>query len=409
MSVFSRIVCIFLFFLSFICCASAETKQMLRQTDAYFSTVSMLVLYDDASETARFSETWTHVKSILAEIDEAVSLSHPDSDISRFNRLSCEERISISPVTAEILSTAFDVYRTTDGLYDPTVYPLVDLWGFSPRFNTNVYTPSMPYDRAYESGVLPLPDAKHIQALLPLIGLSGVSLIQEDGTWYLEKNTPSVILDGVTIHAQLDLGGIAKGYACDRVMEFLRERGYTMGHFVCGGSSMSILSRPTENGLAALTLGKPRPGKSSTAHYATVRVRDTTLSTSSDASHAHVYDGVRYCHIIDPRTGWPSATPCSGIQQGTASVTLLSQSAARSDAMTTALFLMPPQEACAFINRSLTHDRVVVSLFHAGFDTFEVITNIPEGGLTIDDPSYRIASSLEDGGVVRYTGAFFSP
>lgn len=403
-----RILCLCLLFIAFSRLGQAQIKQMVRQTDAYFSTVSMLILYDEADETARFSETWTEVKSILAQIDEAVSLSYPDSDVSRFNSLACGERIAISPITVDILSVAMSAYKTTGGLYDPTVYPLVDLWGFSPRFNRNVYKPVMPYDRAYENGVLPLPNPEDIAALLPLVGLSGIALTEENGIWYLQKNTPSVQLDDTLIHAQLDLGGIAKGYACDRVMDCLRECGYTMGHFVCGGSSMAILSRPTEDGLAALTIGKPRPGSSDSSHFATVRVRDLTLSTSSDASHAFMRDGVRYCHIIDPRTGWPAASGFNP-QRGAASVTLLAPSAALSDALTTALFLMPPQEACVFIHEYLADNRVITALYSADSDAIEVITNIPEGGMTIDDPSYCIASSLDESGFMRYTGTFFSP
>ena len=172
---------------------------------------------------------------------------------------------------------------------------------------------------------------------------------------------------------------------------------------------MVILSRPTEDGLYTLALGKPRPGQNRESSYASLRVRDVTLSTSSDATHAYVIDGIRYCHIIDPRTGWPVGTPEQGVQRGAASITLLSDRAAFSDAMSTALFLMPPQEAAAYAFWNLSDTQYVAVYYQGGTDTFEVVTNLPDGAVLFLDPAYRPASHVEADGMPRYTGAFFSP
>lgn len=385
-----------------------ELKRMSRQTTDYFSTVSMLILYVEPDETERFSQAWTDIKAMLSQIDQAVSLSRPDSDISRFNALACGESVAVSDITADILRTAMDVYVRTDGLYDPTVYPLVDLWGFSPRFNRNTYVPSMPYDRAYADSMLPLPDEAHIRALLPLVGLDGIRLYRQDGQWRLQKNTPSIQLEGVTIHAQMDLGGIAKGYACDRVKQYLDEHSLKKGHFVCGESSMAILARPTQDGLYDLTLGKPRPGSNDRSSYATLSVRDMTLSTSSDATHAYMIDGVRYCHIIDPRTGRPVNPPNDKEQRGAASITLLCGCAAFGDAMSTALFLMTPQEAAAYMSIQLRGDQAVAVYYRTGADTLEVMTTLPDEAMVYNDPAYLPASHMEENGLLCYTGAFFS-
>lgn len=389
------------------CHAHASPKLMSRQTDAYFSTVSALFLYDEPEQSDRFAAAWAKVKEILAEVEQSVSLSFPDSDISRFNALPCGGSVAISDMTAAILTTAMEVYAQTGGLYDPTVYPLVDLWGFSPRFNRNAYSPLMPYDRAFEDGRLPAPKDSDISALLPLVGLSGVRLYRDGDVWRLQKHTPSVVLGGAVIHAQLDLGGIAKGYACDAVRRFLLEQGYTMGHFVCGESSMSILSRPSGDGLYRLTMGKPRPGAADSPHYASIRIRDAALSTSSDSTHFRLYDGMRYSHIIDPRTGRPMNAPESGIQRGAASVSLLCESAAYGDAMSTALCLMSPQEAAAFISANLSGTPCVIAYAHSGAETLEVLTSTD--AFTLEDPSYLPASIIDEHGTLRYTGAFFAP
>jgi len=382
---------LFSLFFSLLCllaaapCACAQPTLMSRQTTDYFMTASALFLYDEEGGEQRFSETWALVKQTLAEVESAVSVSDPESDIARFNALSCGEEIEISPITTEILQIAKDVHALSGGLYDPTVFPLVDLWGFSPRFNRNAYRPVFPYDRAYENGSLPLPDRRHVEALLPLVGLDGIALREENGAFFLKKNIPAVGIDGVTVQAQLDLGGIAKGYACDRVLTLLRERGYTMGHFVCGGSSMALLERP--QGDYALTLHKPRAGQNAASHYATLRTRNVTLSTSSDTSHSFTRDGIVYCHIIDPRTGYPINMPDdSGAQRGVACTTLLGESAAYGDALTTVLCILGPDDAPDFL---LEHSlgTAVLAVYQSGEETLQVLTNAPDA-LTIDDPAY---------------------
>jgi len=378
-------------------CASAhQVKLMARQTDEYFMTASALFLYAEEDKAQHYQETWTLVKQTLGEIEQAVSVSIPESDVARFNALSCGEEIEITSLTADILKIAKDVHALSGGLYDPTVYPLVDLWGFSPRFNRNFYMPVMPYDRTYENGRLPLPDAQHVEALLPLVGLNGIELREENGKYYLKKNTPSVIIDGTVIHAQLDLGGIAKGYACDRVLDLLQSRGYTMGHFVCGGSSMALLSRPQGDGTYALTLHKPRPGQNTGTHFATLRTRDVTLSTSADYNHSFTSDGVIYCHIIDPRTGYPINMPDeSGIQQGIAAATLLFESAAYGDALTTVLCILGPQEASAFLDQ-IPQSTAVLALYRSGCDAYQVISNAVPDVLNIDDPAYHLITTQEN-------------
>ena len=368
--------------------ASAGTRMMTRQTDAYFSTVSMLCLYVEDGAEAEFERAWAQVKALLGEIERAVSVSEPESDIARFNALACGEEIAISPLTARLLDVAFEAYESTGGLYDPTVYPLVDLWGFSPRFNRNAYAPQMPYDRAYEDGRLPLPRAEDIDALLPLVGLDGIAMTRRDGQAYLRKETPPVEIDGTRIQAQLDLGGIAKGFACDLVIAMLRESGYAQGHFVCGGSSLAVMSRPTQDGLYELTIGKPRAGVSAQTHYATFCARDVGVSTSVDVSHSFELDGVTYCHVIDPRTGWPINMPGEdGAQAGLAAATLLGDSAALCDALTTALLVMGPQEAPRYLARA-GEERAVLVAFRDGADALQVLCGAGIERFALADEGY---------------------
>lgn len=117
----------------------------------------------------------------------------------------------MSSLTAQLFQIARAAYEDTDGAYDPTVYPLVDLWGFSPRFNRNTYQPTQPYDRAYVDGKLPLPDPVYIEALTRLVGMETIVLTGDEATgWRLEKNTPPVTAGGCTFQAQLDLAALPR-------------------------------------------------------------------------------------------------------------------------------------------------------------------------------------------------------
>jgi len=384
------------------------------QTIAYFSTVSSLILYDDFSDPAnilRFESVWDEVLVILEEIQNAVSLSVPSSDLARFNALAAGESLKISPVTAEICKIAKEAYNATDGLFDPTIYPLVDLWGFTPRFNTNQYAPTLPYDRNRTDTGFALPEGRYIEAFVKLVDFSKIHLSGDAQNGYaLTKLIQPVTVDGISYQAQLDFGGIAKGYAVDRVTRLLQDRGYAYGSFSCGGSSIALLKnaskRSLENGTYRFALGlrKPRNSVSTEDIYMSVATRDVRLSSSGDYDHSYVVDGIIYSHIIHPRTGYPMNTPVSGNQKGLAVLTLLSENAGYADAITTALCVMGFENALEFINDHPDIGQVITVLYHTERAFYEVVTNIPEPEFEILDPAYRLASHLDTGRKILYDG-----
>lgn len=368
--------------------AQAEGKAFQRQTMDYFSTVCMLTIYPE--DNADGQKIWREVKATLARIEQAVSVSDASSDVARFNALQFGEETAVGSDMAAMLKIAMQVHEQTDGLYDPTVYPLIDLWGFSPRFNGQVYVLSLPYDRAYVNGLLPLPEEKYIKAFRQLAQLRGVTLIERGGQFFLRKDIPPVTVDGVTYQAMLDLGGIAKGYACDCVRALLKEHGIERGVFICGESSITFLQSTAEDGCYRIELGKPRPGLGREACYASLRASGVSLSSSSDSRHAYVISGVRYCHLIDPRTGWPINRPDEdGVQQGVIAATIFGESAAYDDAMTTALCVMGKDGARAFMAAHPEVQTVIVCQEEDG-QTLNVYTNLPEGTLSMADDAYHL-------------------
>lgn len=322
-----------------------------KNTTAYFGTLSILCVFDDFSEYAgqqRMDTLWQDIKQMMGEVDATLSLSFEDSEVCRFNRLEYGQSMPVSPLTAEVFSKAREMYGTTGGLYNPTVFPLVDLWGFSARFINRKAEP-MPYDRPWQDGTRPLPDPAYINGFLQLVDMDGIQLTGDPETGYtLTKNIPPVEINGVTYQAQIDLGGIAKGYVVDRAVSMMLERGYTYGYFSCGGSSLGLLksagNKQKESGDPSFVLGvrAPREAADDSGIYAYIPLMNKSLSSSGDYESNYMIDGQVYCHIIDPFTGYPVNVNIGGTQAGICTVTLLSGSAVEDDALTTALCLMGP-------------------------------------------------------------------
>lgn len=371
-----------------------------KNTADYFGTLSSLRLYGDfenISTAAALEDTWQAVKDLLAEIEAAVAVDLPHSDVACFNACGFGESVPIGPHTAAILTAARQVYNDTEGAYDPTVYPLVDLWGFTPRFTSGAYDPVLPYDREWENGALPLPDNAYIDAFCQLADFSGVTLSgSEEEGYTLTKNIPPVTVDGTEYQAQMDLGGIAKGYAVDKVLELLREEGWLYGYFSCGSSSMGFLEKPAgpEEGVPfRLGVRKPRQTEAEDTAYLTLDIADTCLSSSGDYEHSYHADGVLYCHIIDPRTGWPVNTPVAeGPQQGLTTVTALGGSAAYNDGLTTALCIMGPERAWTYVKEHLPDQKVILVSYRADRQIYPVLTNLEEGAFSLPDPAYVLTT-----------------
>ena len=391
---------------------TAKTKV----ASGYFATVSRLCVYDDFSQpqaSEKFEELWRQVKDILSRIEKLVSVSVPDSEIARFNQLAYGEAVPVSAETAALVELARQMRDKTCGYYDPTVYPLVDLWGFSPRF-TYGGEALTPYDRERAGSALPAPDPRYIQAFKALVGMEGIVLEADgEGGYLLRKQTPPVTVDGVAYQAQLDLGGIAKGYACDLVTKLMEEAGYEYGFFSCGSSSISLLKNGSASAREAgddafqLEVRKPRKTQSSASAYARVRLAGQSLSSSGDYGGTYLLDGDVCCHIINPFSGYPLNVPSDGVQRGVCTVTLLSGSAAEDDAYTTALCLMGPQGALDFLNAKLPERDWLMVLYRADKSSYQVLTNLDDSRLTILDEAYVLSSRVDGQGRAVYTGDWF--
>lgn len=297
-----RIVCLLLAMLaalSLTACGRGEEpeKQELFAMDTYMS----LIAYGDGARDA-LAAAAREINRLERELSRTVSTS----DVYQLN---AGGSASVSDETAALLTAAVEYSEKTGGLFDVTIAPLVTLWGIttdSPR----------------------VPSQGEIDALLPLVGSDHIHL---DG-------------DTVTLDTgcAVDLGGIAKGYASDRVAEILRQNAVTGAAVSLGGNVYVCGQKPDGTGWSVAV----QDPKNTDSYALTLELTDTFAVTSGGYQRFFTgEDGTVYQHILDPRTGRPAETDLL-------SVTVIAQNGTMADAYSTALYVMGEQAACDFWRQS---------------------------------------------------------
>lgn len=250
------------------------------------------------------------LKAVLDEeldrINALMSTYRPDSELSRFNRAPVGEWFDVHPDTLEVVELAGELSTLSDGSFDVTVGPLVNLWGFGP----DPATDEVPPDDA-------------IEAALARVGFDKLSV----GDGQLRRDADIYV----------DLSAIAKGYAVDRLATLLDAHGYEDYLVEVGGElrARGMSARGTPWRIAI-----ERPDVAQRVPFTAIEVRDMALATSGDYRNYFEVDGQRYSHTIDPSTGRP-------IGHNLASVTVLAPTAALADGMATAINVMGAERGLA--------------------------------------------------------------
>ena len=259
------------------------------------------------------------IKSVfddMKRIDRLMSTWKEDTEISLVNREGSKHPVKISPELFRLLEVSVQYSELTGGAFDITYASVGYLYDF-------------------KKGVHP--DQKAIDQALPGINWRHMVLDAKKTTVFFTR--PGM---------RIDLGGIAKGYSVDRGIEILQKQGITRAMVNAGGDTRIIGDR----------FGKPWVvGVRDPDHEGKVFLRlplsDTAFSTSGDYERYFDEDGKRFHHIIDPKTG-DSARKVR-------SVTVISGTATRTDALTKSVFIMGPEEGIAFINTLPDVDAVAVA------------------------------------------------
>ncbi len=264
-------------------------------------TYMTFTVYDDNAEDA--GAALACAQEEINALEALIAVTDAQSDIYAVNH-GGGQPVAVQERTAELLSFALRMAQETGGALEPTLYPVLRAWGFTTDENR-------------------IPSGGQIAGLLETVGYDRVQ----------------VTADGVTVAdgMMLDLGSVGKGYAGDRAEQILREKGIDSAILDIGGNIQAVGTKPDGSDWK---LGLRSPFGEGI--FGTLQIADKAVVTSGNYERYFIgEDGVRYGHILDPRTGYP-------VDNGLASVTVIAKEGKVCDALSTALFVMGLEDAIRY-------------------------------------------------------------
>ncbi len=268
------------------------------QSDFYaMDTFMTVTAYNPDEQLAR--STQTEIEQHINALDALMSRQRVESETAKLNAAKGAV-VTVDPKLYDVLETAVRYARETDGAYDPTTAPLSDLW----QIGT---------DHAH------VPTQAEIDTALQQVGWENIHLLGNDQVQ-------------LTNGAQIDLGGIGKGYAANDAAAICRTAGDTLRVLAQLGGNIIGVGQNPKSDTGEWVIGVADPDKTS-EYVATVAITEESVVTSGDYERYFEQDGKRYHHIFDPKTGYPA-------DKGLRAVTVVDADSAKADALTTALFVM---------------------------------------------------------------------
>jgi len=278
-------------------------------------------------DRARLAEAAEAAFEEIDRLDRQMSNYSETSELTYINRNAWREDVIIENELFVFLKLSIEYSRTTGGTFDITVGPLMKAWGF--------------FDSKGR-----VPEAGELESVMARVGFKHV---------LLKERTHSIRFDRQGV--ELDLGGIAKGYAVDRAAEILRAARVTSAFITSGSSSIYAIGAPPGQTAWRVEVSDPLDRS---RQLETVEIKDISISTSGCREKTFEFGGKTYCHIMDPRIGRPI--------EGLLSATVITQSGVEGEVLSKALMVMGIEKARELLK---TRPHVRAILYY----------NQPEGGM----------------------------
>lgn len=259
-----------LILVALIACTKPQERMLKVTRTALYTITSITVVTNDEQ---RAQQAIDAAYAELERLGRLLNFYADDSEISAINRNAGIRPVTVSPETFEIVQKAVYTSEMTEGAFDATIGPIVKLWDF-------------------RKGIIP--DKELLEETLPRVGYKNIVLDKAALSVFLKKSG-----------AQIDLGGIIKGYAADKAAAVLRHHGLTSGIITVGGEIRAFGKKPDGNPWV-VGIQNPRQRGANDEVFAVVPVSDKSLSTSGDYIKFFEKDGIRYHHLLNPQTGLPS-------------------------------------------------------------------------------------------------------
>lgn len=258
--------------------------------------------------------------AVFRQVDNLMSIYKSESEISDVNRKAGIEDVKVAGEFMEVVQKSLEFSIESKGVFDITVLPLIDLWGFRDKKNLHV------------------PDKKLIEYALEGVGYTKV------------KPNPSAGTIGLTSkNTSIDVGGIGVGYTVDKAISVMKEKGIQRVIINAGGDIYVMGTPEGENGWL---IGIQDPLRNNKI-VASIRLKDCAIATSGNYEDYVELDGHRFGHIFNPKEGAPSESILSS--------TIVAKTCIEADALSTTTFVMGSKEGVAFTDARLNTECVLIT------------------------------------------------
>lgn len=287
------------------CSKNNKTSEPLSKSELLMGTVVTVSLYDSNDE-----EILNKVFNKVKELESTLSINENGTLVDKINEEAGISPVKVDDYTYTVVKKGVEYSKLSNGLFDISVGPIVKLWSIG-----------LPEAK--------VPTQEEIDERLPLIGYSDIELNDADKTIYLKRK-------GMII----DLGGIAKGYTADVISDILTEEGVNSAIINLGGNIFAHGKKPNGD---EWKIGIQDPFSERGGIIGTLTTSNKSIVTSGIYERYIEKDGVKYHHILSPKTGYPYENEIAGI-------TIVSDKSTDGDALSTSVFAMGVEEGMKFVN-----------------------------------------------------------
>jgi len=304
-----------------------NNKQVFSKTQLLMGTIAEIKILDD--DAVRAEEVIKKCFDKIKEIEEKMSFQCPKSELSFLNQ-NAGKKIKVSKDLFYVLERSLNYSKVSDGAFDVTIGPLTELWGFDE--NKKI-----------------IPSRDKIAQKAVLVDYCQVELNSKKQEVFLKQKG-----------MKIDLGAVAKGYAIEEAVEIIKEAGIENA-LVDIGRNIKVIGKNPYGKIWKIGIQHPRKPNEI---FSVLPLENMSVATSGDYEHFFIHNGIRYHHIIDPKSGYPTNVCIS--------VTIITPSAMIADILSTAVFVLGEV---------------------AGMDLIEKLDMVE--GIIVTDSGIRVSSGLE--------------
>jgi thiamine biosynthesis lipoprotein len=295
------LIIIFILLIATACNNSQENNEPVKASHNGMGTITDFIVFGEQAE-----EGIEKAKEIMIDIEQKMSLSIDNSEVNKINSQAGIEKVEVSDDTFEVISRGLYFSELTEGSFDISIAPITELWNIGKDDQR-------------------VPSENEIKEKLSLVNYKNIVLNKEENSIFLKKED-----------MKIDLGGIAKGFAADKIISTFKGMGIENALVNVGGNIKVLGENPQKNRPWRVGLRHPREARGS--HFTTTKLQDgDTVVTSGDYERFFINQDIRYHHIFDAKLGKPSRTDIIG-------VSIITDNSMDADGLSTSVFVLGSQK-----------------------------------------------------------------